>query len=241
MFYSFRKLWLATVCRRVGARAARAASKFLSALRAAKNDAALQHCFACFPERDSVTRFLTSGFFSSNYPIWAPDSRIKAFSNMASNSQIYSIKSVPEGCKWHRSGRLRGLNYTAQAAWAVSITLLRSPERCQWHCSSHLSGVNDTAKPLERCHWHCSDRSSAVNDTAQATSADSAMQTWFKIMWPERCQWHSSSRLSDVIDTTEAAWAMSLTPLRPPERYQWHRSSCQWHCSGCMTPQRLGT
>jgi hypothetical protein len=44
-------------------------------------------------------------FFSLNNPIWAPDSRIKAFSTMASNSRSYSKKSVPEWCQWHCWGR----------------------------------------------------------------------------------------------------------------------------------------
>jgi hypothetical protein len=40
-----------------------------------------------------------------------------------------------------------------------------------------------------------------------------------KVIWQSR--W-----LSSVNDTAQAAWAVSLTPLRPPKWYQWHCSSC---------------
>jgi hypothetical protein len=36
--------------------------------------------------------------FSPNNPIWAPDSRVKDFSNMASNSRRYSTKSGGDRC-----------------------------------------------------------------------------------------------------------------------------------------------
>jgi hypothetical protein len=48
-------------------------------------------------KRDSVTRFSTSVFFHQAIPS-GPDSQVKAFSNMASNSRSYSTKSVPERC-----------------------------------------------------------------------------------------------------------------------------------------------
>jgi hypothetical protein len=35
-----------------------------------------------------------------------PNSRVKIFSNMASNSRSYSTKLVPEWCQWHRSGQI---------------------------------------------------------------------------------------------------------------------------------------
>jgi hypothetical protein len=38
-------------------------------------------------ERDPATRFSTSGYFSLNNFPGAPDTRVKAFSNMASNSR----------------------------------------------------------------------------------------------------------------------------------------------------------
>jgi hypothetical protein len=45
--------------------------------------------------RDPVTRFSTSGFFSSNNSIRAPDTQVKAFLHMASYSRRYStIKST---------------------------------------------------------------------------------------------------------------------------------------------------
>jgi hypothetical protein len=97
-------------------------------------------------------------FFSSNNPIWAPDSRVKAFSNMASNSRSYSTKSVPEQCQWHRYGRLSGVIDSGQAARAVSMTPHRPPRRIQLCklCSKScgLSGVNDTAQAI----WHRSGR-----------------------------------------------------------------------------------
>jgi hypothetical protein len=42
-----------------------------------------------------ATRFLTFGFLSNN-PIRAPDSQVKAFSNIASNFRSYSTKSVAQ-------------------------------------------------------------------------------------------------------------------------------------------------
>jgi hypothetical protein len=48
-------------------------------------------------------------FFLSNNPVWVPDSRVKAFTNTASNSRSYSTKPVPQR----------------------SMTLLGPPQRCQ--------------------------------------------------------------------------------------------------------------
>jgi hypothetical protein len=45
-------------------------------------------------------------FFSSINPTWAPDSWVKAFLHMASNSQSYSTKSVPQRRAALARGRL---------------------------------------------------------------------------------------------------------------------------------------
>jgi hypothetical protein len=70
-------------------------------------------------------------FFSANNPTWAPDSSVKAFWHMASNSRSYSTKWVHHriqlcklGSKSHR---------TAGAASAVSLIPLVLPQRCHWH------------------------------------------------------------------------------------------------------------
>jgi hypothetical protein len=76
-----------------------------------------------------------------------------------------------------------GVIDTAGAASVVPMSPLVPPQRCQWHRWCCLSGVNDTAGP---------------------TSADSAMQTRFKITLPQWCQWHRCCRLSGVNDTTGA-------------------------------------
>jgi hypothetical protein len=44
------------------------------------------------------------GFFLSNYPTWAPDSRVKAFLQMASNSRSDSTKSVLQRIQLYKLG-----------------------------------------------------------------------------------------------------------------------------------------
>jgi hypothetical protein len=107
-------------------------------------------------------------FFSSNNPIWAPDSRVKAFSNIASNSWSYATKSVPERCQGHRLSRLSGVNDTAEARdreferlwlplkgisiqknyigelyYPIAITITHK-----------IYGLSKDRFWLERCHWH---------------------------------------------------------------------------------------
>jgi hypothetical protein len=46
----------------------------------------------CLVELKVKVKRTVSLFFSSNNPIWAPDSQVKAFSNVASNSRRYRIR-----------------------------------------------------------------------------------------------------------------------------------------------------
>jgi hypothetical protein len=46
--------------------------------------------------KGTVSRDFPPLVFSSNNPIWAPDSQVKAILNMASNSRSFSTKSVAQ-------------------------------------------------------------------------------------------------------------------------------------------------
>jgi hypothetical protein len=67
-------------------------------------------------------------FFSSNSPIWAPDSRVKAFSNMASNSRSYPT-SYPEWCQWQLSGCLR-----SKGSWLCKNLFSNISLQCELSC-----------------------------------------------------------------------------------------------------------
>jgi hypothetical protein len=113
-----------------------------------------------------VTRFSPSCFFSSNNPTWAPDSRVKAFLHMASNTRRYLTLKSPilapavsmtpriqlrklcsrrQRGQWYHWSRLSCFNGTAGAAQSVSFAPLRRHQRYHWHCWCGTSGVIDTA------------------------------------------------------------------------------------------------
>jgi hypothetical protein len=90
-------------------------------------------------------------FFSSNNSPKAPDTRVKAFLNLASYLRSKSTKLVAQRCHWHRCYIHRGgVIDTAVTCTTESLTPLWYAQRCHWHRFEMHSGVNDTPVQI----WH---------------------------------------------------------------------------------------
>jgi hypothetical protein len=71
-------------------------------------------------------------FFSSNNSPQAPDTRVKAFLNMASYLRSKSTKLFAQLCHWHFCHMHSGVIVTAVICTAVSLTPLWYAQQCHW-------------------------------------------------------------------------------------------------------------
>jgi hypothetical protein len=162
---------------------------------------------------DSDTRFLPLFFFfsSNNFP-WAPDTRAKAFLNMA------SIR----GENWQSCLHI-GVKEKAVHITAVSMTPLCMSQQCQWlHCACH-SGVNNTAvyitavslTPLgnQLCRifsqWSKTLLLGQKSDSAAHSTDVSLIPLWHA----QQYHWHCCDIHNGVNDTAVTCSAVSIIPM----------------------------
>jgi hypothetical protein len=94
-------------------------------------------------------------FFSSNNLIWAPDSRVKAFSNIASDSRNYSKKSLTTQrfnhtavLIWHRWGGVPRIREALAAFQAICKKSLIRVSGAWWK-------LFDEKNRRSKISWHC--------------------------------------------------------------------------------------
>jgi hypothetical protein len=98
------------------------------------------------PYKDRAMRFSTNVFFYQATPSWPSDARLKAFSNMVSNSGRFSTKSFGERWQLYSCTINSYIIYTAVPITPVTRVKVIRPQNRR-NCKLHFTSVSITFPP----------------------------------------------------------------------------------------------